>query len=58
MYMQLNDLYSEIGLPPIKIGCNLGWHIDDDTIKIRFGSTIADNGDPCLVLDYDVIPIN
>lgn len=58
MTMQLNDLYSEIGLSPIKIGVNMGWSIDDSLIEIRFGSAIADNGDPCLVLDYDVMPIN
>lgn len=58
MTMQLNDLYSEIGLSPIKIGVNMGWSIDDSLIEIRFGSAIADNGDPCLVLDYDIMPIN
>ena len=58
MSMDLNEFYSEIGLPPIKIGCEVGWHIDEDELKPSFSSTIAEDGTPCLVLDYDVVPIN
>lgn len=57
MNLQLNDFYSEIEIPPIKMGCYMGWSIDRDMIDIRVGSSIADNGEPCLVLDYEVVPI-
>lgn len=57
MYIQLNEFYSEIGLPTIKLGENLGWTIEHGYIDIYFDSDIADNGEPCLVIDYDVIPV-
>lgn len=56
MYMSLNDLYYELDLPIIAIGGELGWHIDDGGIDPVFGSTLTDNGTPCLVLDYCVEP--
>lgn len=58
MSMDLNEFYSEIGLTPIKVGCEMGWHIDEGELDIRFSSTIAVDGQPCIVLDYDVTPIN
>lgn len=58
MSMDLNEFYSEIGLLPIKVGCEMGWHIDEGELDIRFSSTIAADGQPCIVLDYDVTPIN
>jgi hypothetical protein len=58
MSMDLNDFYSEIGLSAIKIGCEVGWHIDEGELEPSFSSTIAENDVPCLVLDYDVVPIN
>jgi hypothetical protein len=57
MIVQLNELYSEIGLTPIKIGCDMGWNIDNNYMDPSFSSTIAEDGSPCLVLDYEVIPI-
>ena len=57
MSIQLNELYSELGLAPIKMGCELGWKIDKDYINITVTSSIAENGEPCLVIDYDVIVI-
>lgn len=58
MSMDLNEFYMEIGLSAIKIGCEVGWHIDEDELEPNFSSTIAEDGQPCLVLDYDVVPIN
>lgn len=57
MSISLNEFYLEIGLPTIKIGYNLGWLIDKELINIDFTSTIADSGEPCLVIDYDVTNI-
>lgn len=57
MVVQLNDFYAEIGLNVVKIGCELGWDIDKDDLEVSYSSSIADNGEPCLVIDYEVIPI-
>jgi len=57
MIIELNQFYSEIDIPPIKMGQNVGWNIDRDVIDIDVSSAIANNGEPCLVIDYDVIPI-
>jgi hypothetical protein len=57
MTMLLNDFYNEIGLPVVKLGCEMGWDIDKGLIDINITSGIAENGEACLVLDYDVIPI-
>jgi hypothetical protein len=58
MSIDLNDFYLEVGLLPIKIGCEVGWHIDEGELEPSFSSTIAEDGTPCLVLDYDVVPIH
>jgi hypothetical protein len=58
MTIQLNEFYNEIGLPVIKMGCELGWSIDDSLIDMNITSSIAENGEPCLVLDYNVGIIN
>ena len=54
--VSLNDFYSELGLPPTKLGNTLGWKIDN-LLNIDFSSQIAGedslyDGTPCLVIDY------
>lgn len=56
MYASLNDFYDEIDLPHTNIGYNLGWCLDDGYIDIDFASKIADDGTPCLVIDFSVDP--
>lgn len=56
MYITLNEFYCEIGLPTIPIGDDLGWNIDNGYIDLRFSSQLADDGTPCLVIDYQVAP--
>ena len=58
-YVSLNDLYDELGMEPTKIGEDLGWNIfTDRLIDISFSSQLADDGTPCLVMDYGVAPRN
>lgn len=58
MTIQLNDFYSEIGLPLAKVGCDIGWDIKRGEIEINTNhASIADDGQPCIVLDYDCWPI-
>jgi hypothetical protein len=56
MSVTLNDFYYELGLANTKQGYDLGWHVDDGRIEVSFSSQIADDGTPCLVLDYRVAP--
>lgn len=56
MYISLNEFYWEIGLDSIKIGEDIGWNIDTGYIDIDFSSQLADDGTPCLVVDYSVAP--
>jgi hypothetical protein len=56
MHISLNEFYYEIGLNPIGIGDDLGWNIDHGYIELSFSSQLADEGTPCLVIDYQVAP--
>lgn len=56
MYVSLNDLYDELNLEHTNVGDTLGWHIDDKLIELDPSSHIADDGTPCLVMDFTVRP--
>lgn len=56
MYISLNDFYYEIGLRGISIGDDIGWDIDRGYIDLDFSSQLAEDGVPCLVIDYGVAP--
>lgn len=56
MYISLNEFYYEIGLDPISIGDELGWNIDSGYIDLKFSSNLTNEGTPCLVVDYTIIP--
>ena len=56
-YVSLNYLYEQLGLPSTKIGDDLGWNIDrDGYLDIDLGAQLSNNGEPCIVLDYKVMP--
>lgn len=54
-YVSVNDLYDELGLDHIIIGDDLGWNVNE-LLDISFGSQIADDGQPCVVINYVVAP--
>jgi len=56
MYVSLNDFYYEIGLSGIKLGDELGWHVDSGLIELDFSSQLSEDGTPCVVLDYSIVP--
>lgn len=58
-WVPLNELYYQLGLDSIKAGECTGWHIRDGagSIKFYFDSRLV-NGNPVLVLSYDVNPEN
>lgn len=56
MFISWNDFNYEVGLPHMSMGDDLGWNIDTGYLELRFSSQIADDGTPCLVIDYHVEP--
>jgi hypothetical protein len=56
-YVSLNDFYDELEIPRTKLGDDIGWNLDHGLIDIHFGAQIADDGTPCIVLDYTIAPI-
>lgn len=55
-YVSLNEFYYEIGLRNTSLGDDLGWNAEDGDIRLNFHSQLADDGTPCLVIDYRVAP--
>lgn len=56
MYISLNEFYEELGLPPIRLGDNIGWNVDSGLFDIRFTTVMGKDNVPCLVLNYDCEP--
>lgn len=55
-YASLNDLYSEIGIPGTALGEIMGWNVSRGLIKEDFGSQIASDGRPCIVMAFEIAP--
>ena len=56
MYVSLNEFYDELDLEHTVIGDELGWRSDDGLIEIQFSSQIAEDGQPCIVVNYNIAP--
>lgn len=57
MYISLTEYYTEIGLEPTVVSDDLGWNLNHEgIIELDFGSMIADDGTPCIIVDYMVAP--
>lgn len=56
IYISLNDFYYELGLNNSSMGDDLGWNIDDGYIDLNFSSQLAEDGTPCLVINYQLAP--
>lgn len=50
-YASVNDWFDELGLDHTEMGDAMGWNVYK-TIDIDFTPGIADDGEPCLVIDY------
>ena len=55
MFASLNDFYYRIGLDPMNLGEELGWTIDS-LIELKFSSRLSEDGQPCLVVNFESIP--
>lgn len=59
MFINLNEIYFELGLEGTKLGDLVGWHIDQvgsELIKPDFSTQLSEDGRPCLVLDFEIEP--
>lgn len=56
MYKTINEFYADLGLPASDLGGNIGWDVDGGMMNIHFSAKVADNGDPCLVMEHLVLP--
>lgn len=56
MCLSLNDFYDEIGLAGTKFGDQIGWNVNSAAIELVFSSQLAENGTPCLVIDFRTPP--
>lgn len=56
-YISLSEFYDELGLSHTEISDEVGWNLGKDgQLKVRFPATTADDGRPCLMLEYHVSP--
>ena len=54
--LSVNDLYYELGLKSTKNGSFMGWNLDEGLIEVEYNTALADNDEPCIVIDYDISP--
>ena len=56
-YISLSEFYDEIGLSHTSNSDDLGWNLGrDGQLEIDYHPVLADNGKPCLMLDFTVSP--
>lgn len=55
-FISLNDFYDEIGLSHVDLGEDVGWDIMKGALDITFSAQLTENDEPCIVLNYDVVP--
>lgn len=57
MYAPVSMFYDELGLPPTSFASQLGWN-NENIMELEYTSTIAEDGQPCIVIDFKNPPIN
>jgi hypothetical protein len=50
--ISLNELYYLMGLPPIDLGNNVGWTLDDAPVEANFSSHLLDGEKPTLAINF------
>ena len=56
-YVSLNSLYDMLGLKNTKTGGDIGWNISKDGyVEFDLSAQLAEDGTPCIVIDYDPMP--
>lgn len=54
-YASQNEFHHLIGLPPTKLGEELGWTLDN-LLEIDFSSVLSEDKRPCLSINYNIQP--
>lgn len=52
MYISLNEFYDAVGLAHNPVGEELGWNISEGMIDIHYGAQMAENDQPCIVIEH------
>lgn len=55
LYASLTDFYDHLGLEPTGVSDEVGWNADHP-LKVSFDTTLLDNGQPALVMEYELDP--
>lgn len=56
-YASMSDFYDLLGLDRTKLSDDLGWN-SNKMLELTFSTVLSDDDRPCLVMDYQVVPIN
>lgn len=57
LYSSLSDFYDHLGLEPTGVSDDVGWNADHP-LKVSFDTTLLENGQPALVMDYELDPFS
>lgn len=55
--VSLSDFFQEIGLDPTAYSDSVGWN-PDKMVELKISATVAPDGRPCLVVDYEPHPFD
>ena len=55
-FVSINEVYDALGLANVKLGDDMGWHIDDGFIDPSFSAVLSPDDEPCIVLDFYLEP--
>lgn len=56
MFVTLNDVYYELGIPPNELGQNFGWEMATGQVTVEFDTKLTEKQDPCIVMMFKNLP--
>lgn len=56
VHVSLSEFYDELDLEHTAISDSVGWNLDSGFVEVEFSSHIADDGRPCIVVNYQTAP--
>ena len=51
-YISLGEYYNRIGLDHIQNDDRIGWNIDQGVIDLDISACLAENDEPCIVINF------
>ena len=52
----MNEFYDMLDISDTEMGTAVGCNVKDGLVEIYFSEQIADNGPPCVVMNFDIQP--